>query len=103
MNEERIQEIMKIEQQVQALQEDAQRKAADLPLQAEQEVKDLLERTQKEAEEEARQIASNLQAGEITDRIRKEADEAAIQLENKAQMNLDQAVQYVLDRVAGRA
>ncbi len=102
MNEERIQEIMKVEQQVQAMQEDARKQAEQLPLQAEQDVKQLLQQTRTQADYEARQIISELREADETGQIQKAAEAASAGFEARARGNFEQAVRFVLDRVAGR-
>jgi V/A-type H+-transporting ATPase subunit G/H len=102
LNEERIQQIVKIEQQVQAIHDSARSEAEKLPLQAEQEVQALVLKARKEAEEEARRLLSEARAEEEVARILKQAEEDALGLENKAMGHLDRAVNYVLARVVGR-
>ncbi len=102
MNEERIQQIVKIEQQVQSIHEAARSEAERLPLQAEQEVQALIGKARKEAEEEAKRLLSEARAEEEVARILKQAEQDALGLEHNAMGHLDRAVNYVLARVVGR-
>lgn len=102
MNEERIQQIVKIEQQVQAIHDSARSEAEKLPLQAEQEVQALVVKARKEAEEEARRLLSEARAEDEVTNILKQAEDDALGLEKNAMGHLDRAVNYVLARVVGR-
>jgi vacuolar-type H+-ATPase subunit H len=102
LNEERIQQIVKIEQQAQAIQESARSEADKLPIQAEQEVQALIDKTHKEAEEEAKRLLSEARAEEEVARILDQAEQDTLGLENKAMGHFDRAVSYVLARVVGR-
>lgn len=102
MNEERIQQIVKIEQQVQAMKDAARSEAEKLPLQAEQETHTLIEKARKEAEEQARKMLSEARAEEEVASILKQAETDAVRLEEKALGHIDRAVSYVLARVVGR-
>lgn len=102
MNEERIQQIVKIEQQVQAIHDEARSKAEKLPLQAEQEAHAIIEKARKEAEEEAKRLVSEARAEEEVANILRQAEQDAVRLEEKALGQLDRAVKYVLARVVGR-
>ena len=102
MNEERIQQIVKIEQQVQSIHESARSEAEKLPVQAEQEMHALIEKARKEAEEEAKALLSQARAEEETARILSQAEQESSNLETQALGHFDRAVHYVLSRVVGR-
>ena len=102
MNEERIQQIVKIEQQVQVIHETARSEAEKLPLQAEQEVHALIEKARKEAEAEAKRLLSEARAEDEVAHILNQAEQETLGLENNAMRHFDRAVNYVLARVVGR-
>jgi V/A-type H+-transporting ATPase subunit G/H len=102
LNEERIQQIVKIEQQVQAIHDEARSKAEKMPLQAEQEVGALVEKARKDAEEEARRLVAAARAEEEVAAILQQAEQESVRFEEKALGQIDRAVNYVLARVVGR-
>jgi len=103
MNEKLIEQVLQIEKQAQEIQEAAKREAEQLPIQAEKEAQALIEKARLEAEEEARRLIASAQSKEQSTRILGEAEEKGRQLEALAISNIDRAVNYVLERVAGRA
>ena len=103
MNEKHIQQVLEIEKQAQEIHDAAVKDAQQLPVTAEQEAQALIEKAQAEAHKEAREMASKVQADDESARILSEAEEKSKQLEAIAMSNLDRAVAYVLERVAGRA
>jgi V/A-type H+-transporting ATPase subunit G/H len=102
LNEERIQQIVKIEQQVQAIHDTAHGEAEKLPLLAEQEAHQLVEKARKEAEDEAKRLVAAARAEQEVSSILSQAEKDAKLLEDKALAKLDHAVNYVLARVVGR-
>ena len=103
MNEKLIDQVVQIEKQAQEIHEAARREGEQLPIQAEKEAQALIDKARSEAGAEARQLVANAQAQEESTRILEEAEEKGRQLEALATSNLDRAVAYVLERVAGRA
>lgn len=103
MNEKNIQQVLEIEKKAQEIQEQAQREAQELPRLAEQEAQALIAQAKKEAEEEARRILAEAQAADRAKEILEDVERQKGELETKANANLDQAVNYVLERVLGRA
>jgi len=103
MNEKLIEQVLQIEKQAQEIHEAARREAEQLPIQAEKEAQALIDKARSEAEEEARQMVASVQSKEESTRILAEAEEEARQLQALAISNIDRAVAYVLERVAGRA
>ena len=103
MNEKHIQQVLEIEKQAQEIHEAAVKEAQQLPVLAEQEAQALIEKAKAEAQQEAREMVSKVQADDESARILSEAEEKSRQLESLAKSNLDKAVAYVLERVAGRA
>jgi V/A-type H+/Na+-transporting ATPase subunit G/H len=101
-NAKRIQQVLEIERQAQAIHEAAMRQSEQSPIQAEQEAQALIEKARTDAEEEARQLVANAQAQEERARILAQAEEEVRRMEALAMSHFDRAVGYVLDRVAGR-
>ena len=102
MNEERIQQVLEIEKQAQEIHDGAIREAEQLLKQVDQEAQGLIEKAQIDAQEEARRLVASAQAEEEIARLLAEAEEKTNRSKNLAKGNLDRAVGYVLDRVAGR-
>jgi vacuolar-type H+-ATPase subunit H len=103
MNEKRIQQVMEIERRAQDMLEAARKDAEHLPAQAEAEAQQIVAEARKAAEEEARRILGQAGAGEQVALIVSSTEERIARLESLAAKNLEQAVQYVLDRVIGKA
>ena len=103
VNEKHIQQVLDIEKQAQEIHESAMKEAQQLPVTAEQEAQALIEKARAEAEQKAREMVSGVKADEESARILAEAEEKNKQFEAVAAGNLDRAVNYVLDRVIGRA
>ena len=103
MNEKNIQQVLQIEKQAQEIHEAAVREAQQLPVMAEQEAQALIEKAKADAQQEAREMVSKVQADEEGGRILSEVEEKSRELEAQAKSNFDRAVAYVLERVAGRA
>lgn len=102
MDERRIEQVLEIENQAQAIHEAALREAEQLPKQAEKEAQALLEKGRQEAEEEARRIVSEAQVEAESKHILSQAEENAHRSETLAMSNLDRGVAYVLRRVIGQ-
>ncbi len=103
MNEKRIEQVLEIEKQAQQILDAATRDAEQLPTRAEQEAREIVERARSQAQDEARQMLEKAQAQEETAGILAKADEKNREVEKRATQNLDKAVNYVLDRVIGKA
>jgi vacuolar-type H+-ATPase subunit H len=103
VNEKHIQQVIEIEKRAQEIHETALKEAQQLPVVAEQEAQALIEKAKSEAEQEAREMLSKVQADEEGARILSEVEEKNRQFETAAMRNFDRAVDYVLERVAGRA
>jgi cell division septum initiation protein DivIVA len=103
VNEKNIQQVLEIEKRAQEIHEAAEKEAQQLPVIAEQEAQALIEKAQAEAQQEAREMVSKVQADEEGDRILAEIEEKNRQFETTAMNNFDRAVEYVLERVIGRA
>ena len=102
MNEQRIELVLEIEQQAQAVLEAARHEAEALPQQADQETQALLRQAREAAEEKARQVVARADPVEQSQRIVSQAEETVRQAEAVALTHFDRAVAYVLARVAGR-
>ncbi len=103
MNEKRIEQVLEIEKQAQDILNAATREAEQIPAQAEQEARDIVERARSQAQEEANQMLGKAQAGEETAAILSKADEKNRETEKRAMQNMDKAVAYILERVIGKA
>jgi V/A-type H+/Na+-transporting ATPase subunit G/H len=102
VNEKQIQQVIEIEKRAQELHDAAVKEAQQLPVIAEQEAQGLIEKAKAEAEQEAREMLSKVQADEEGTRILSEVEEKSGQFESVAVSNLDRAVEYVLERVIGK-
>ena len=102
MNEKYIQSVLEIERQAQEIQEEAQHEAEELPILAEDEAEDLIQQSRAEAEEEAHQMVANAQYEKESARILAETDERIQHMKNQTMSHFDRAVDFVLDRIAGR-
>ena len=102
MDDKRIQQVLDIEKQAEAIYQSAVSQAVQLPMQAENEAADLLEKARLEAEEEARRIVEKATTGEESELIASDAMEKIQKMEAMASMNQNRAVTYVLARVVGR-
>jgi vacuolar-type H+-ATPase subunit H len=102
LNDKRIEQILEIEKQAQAIYDQAVNEAEQLPVQAEKEAQALIEKARQDAEEEARQIISKAKCEEECAQILAEAEKKVKRTETLAASNFDHAVSYVLNRVIGR-
>jgi len=103
VNEKHIQQVLDIEKQAQEIHDAAVKEAQQLPVTAEQEAQALIEKARTEAQQQAREMVAGLKADEEGARILAEAEEKNKQFEAQATSNFDRAVNYVLERVIGRA
>jgi vacuolar-type H+-ATPase subunit H len=102
VNEKHIQQVIEIEKRAQEIHEAALKEAQQLPVLAEQEAQALIEKARAEAEQESRELLSQVQADEEGARILSEVEEKNRQFETTGMRNLERAVDYVLERVVGR-
>jgi vacuolar-type H+-ATPase subunit H len=103
MDQRRIQQVLDIERQAEEIHQAALKEAQQLPVTAEQEAQALIEQAKSEAQQQAREIVSGVKADEESARILSEVEEKNKQLDALATKNFDRAVNYVLERVVGRA
>ena len=102
MNEKRIQQVLDIEKQAQQALDSARREAEQLPILADQEAQELIEKARSEAQEEAKQIVIKARSDTETARILSDAEEKTREMEKLASKNFDRAVAFVLERVIGK-
>ncbi len=104
MSQETITRILAIEQEATKIHDDAQDQAGHLIEEAEKEASALREQTLAQARQEAAQVVTAGQEAADAERSRAvaQAEAEAQRLETLAARHLDQAVNFVLDRVAGR-
>ena len=102
MNEKRIQQVLDIEKEADAIHDKAVDQAKLLPVQAEQEAQALIEKAREQAEEEARKLMAAAQAEEERAQILAQAEEKVRKTDALAMSNFNRAVSYVLARVVGR-
>jgi vacuolar-type H+-ATPase subunit H len=102
LNEQRIQQVLEIEKQAQAIHEAAIRDAEQLQKQAEQEAQALVDESHSDAQAEAQRLVAGAQASEERARILAQSEEKSRQLETLAAQHFDRAVSFVLNRVVGR-
>jgi vacuolar-type H+-ATPase subunit H len=102
LNEKRIQEVIEIEKQADEVYSKALNEAQRIPLQAEKETKDIIEKARLEAEKEAQQILASAEAKDECERILSESSNEIERGQALAKRNFDRAVTYVVSRVVGR-
>jgi vacuolar-type H+-ATPase subunit H len=102
MNEKLVQEVIEIEKTAQATYDAAVREADQLPAQAQQEAEGLIEKARREAQDEARKAVQAAKAEDASTRLLAEAEEEIKQARGLSKSHLDRAVNFVIDRVAGR-
>jgi len=104
LSQETIARILVIEQDAAKIHNDAQDQATRLIEEAEKAASVLREQTVAQARREAGQIVATGQEAAEAERSRAiaQAEAEAQRLETLATRHLDQAVDFVLDRVAGR-
>jgi V/A-type H+-transporting ATPase subunit G/H len=102
MDEKRIEQVLEIENQAQAIHEAALHEAEQLPKQAEKEAQALIDKARSEAEEEARRMIDLAQVEDESKHILAQAEEDARRTEALAMTNFDRGVAYVLKHVIGR-
>src|SRR5690349_8956164 len=103
MNENRIQEVLKIEKEEHEIADAAIREAEQCPIQAEHEAQELIEKARAEAQEEARKLVEKVQGEDTSAKIQAEAEEKVSRIKKSSTGNIDRAVTFVVDRVAGKA
>jgi vacuolar-type H+-ATPase subunit H len=102
LNEKRIQDVIELEKQADAIYAQAVAEAAQIPVEAESESEQYLEKNRMEAHVEARQVTENAKAEEECERIISQSNEKMQRTETIARGNMVRAISYVLNRVVGR-
>jgi vacuolar-type H+-ATPase subunit H len=102
LNEKRIQQVLDIEKEADAIHDKAVDQATQLPQQAQKEADELVAKARADAEKEAKQLIAKAQAEDERAQILSQAEEKIHRAEMLSMNNFDRAVQYVLARVVGR-
>jgi V/A-type H+/Na+-transporting ATPase subunit G/H len=102
LKDQRIQEILEIEKNAQAIYEQAVKEAEQLPVQAEKEAQSIIDKARTDAEEEARKMLEKAKAEDEIGKISADAEEKVKHAETLAAANFHRAVSYVLNRVVGK-
>lgn len=102
MDEKILSRVLEIEKQAQTIHDSALTEALELPVRAEKEAQELIEKSRLEAEQEAQKMIANAQAEEECKRIIADMEEKMSHSEGLAASNFNRAVAYVIARVIGR-
>jgi vacuolar-type H+-ATPase subunit H len=102
LNEKRIQQVLEIEKEAQAIHDKALAEAEQLPVQAEQEALAMVERARADAQAEAREMIAKAQAQDEVAAILADATAKIQRIDVSAQAHMSRAVNYVLNRVVGK-
>lgn len=101
MNEERLKQILKAEEQAQSLYEMAAKKAGSLPEQAEHAVQVLLDETRKKAELDSARLTEEIINPKIIEDIVNQYAQRTIQRDDLAEVNMSKAIDYVIQTLLG--
>ncbi len=99
---ERIQQVLEIEKRAHEIRDAATAEAEKIPVQAEREARELLEKSRIDAREKARQAAIQDRTNDESVRILAQAEEGAKRSKALAMSHFDRAVSYVIERVIGK-
>ena len=102
MNEKRIQQVLEIEKKAEDIRAKAAAEAEQIPVRAEQEGQDLIDKARAGAEDEARRLVAKAKAEQESAGILASTTEQLHRTETTAKLNFDRAVAYVLSRVVGK-
>ena len=102
LNENRIQQVLEIEKQANAIRDDMISQAGLMPVQAEKDAQALLEKSRADAQQEAQAILAKAKAEQESTDIQSQAQAKTVQIESLAKSNFNRAVAYVIARVIGR-
>jgi V/A-type H+/Na+-transporting ATPase subunit G/H len=102
VNEKRIQQVLEIEKKAEEIRAKAAAEAEQIPVRAEQEGQDLIDKARASAEEEARLLVAKAKAAQESASILADTDEQVRRTDTTAKINFERAVAYVLNRVVGR-
>lgn len=99
MNEERLRQILEIEAQAQTLYDQALSETNIIPAQAEAQVRELIETTKKQAEDDAAKLIDEICDPLIIQSVLKKNIQKMQQREAMANANMSKAVDYVLQSI----
>jgi vacuolar-type H+-ATPase subunit H len=102
MSDQRIQEVLAIEEQAKAVRDAAVKEADEMPRLAQRDAQAILDKTRAEAEAEAKSIVDKARSEETQNKVMSEFEANAKRTEELAMSNFDRAVSYVLCSVVGR-
>ena len=102
LNENRIQQVLEIEKQANAIRDEMIAQAGQLPVQAEKDAQALLEKSRADAQQEAQAILAKAKAEQESADIQSQANDKIQHIETLAKGNVNRAVAYVIARVIGR-
>ncbi len=103
MNENRIRQVLEIEQQAKEIQDAARREAQEIPMRAEQEAQALIAKAIADAHEEARKMVAGAQSGGASETVSSDDTSKNSAFESSAKKNFEKAVAFVLEQVTGGA
>jgi len=101
MNEERLRQILKVEEQAQSLYETAAKKAESLPEQAEHAVQALLVETRQKAERDGERLTEEIINPKIIEDIVNQYAQRTTQRDALAEVNMSKAIDYVIQTLLG--
>lgn len=99
MNEERLRQILEIEAQAQTLYDQALSETNIIPAQAEAQVRELIETTKKQAEDDAAKLIDEICDPLSIQSVLKKNIQKMQQREAMANANMSKAVDYVLQSI----
>jgi len=99
VNEERLRQILEIEAQAQTLYDQALSETNIIPAQAEAQVRELIETTKKQAEDDAAKLIDEICDPLIIQSVLKKNIQKMQQREAMANANMSKAVDYVLQSI----
>jgi hypothetical protein len=102
LNEQRIQQVLEIEKQAEAIHAAAIRDAEQVQQQADRDARSLVETTRSAAQEEARRLVENASASDECAQILAQSEEKSCQIETLAAKHHAEAVAFVLDQLVGK-
>lgn len=103
MNEERIKQILEVEEQAQSLYEVATKQAETLPEQAEQAVQVLLDETRQKAELDSARLTEEIINPKIIKDIVHQYAQRTTQRDALAEVNMPKAIDYVVQVLLGKS
>jgi vacuolar-type H+-ATPase subunit H len=102
LNEKKIQAVIEIEKQASEVYDKAVKDADRIPVQAEKDAQELVEKARTEAEAEAQRLLASAQPKDQCEKILADSEKQIKHNEAVAKQNFERAVTYVISRVLGR-